>query len=140
VRPPNVGKKEWFGPVMIRSMDQPAMSRPIVQKLRGLCLRFPETRETASWGHPNFRAGKRIFSAFEIVKGRPSIAFRLEAAEVDRLLRKKNFFATPYGGGRWVSVWVDGAIDWRLVARLLDRSYQVVANKRMIAALAATRG
>jgi predicted DNA-binding protein (MmcQ/YjbR family) len=81
-------------------MDKAKLSRPIVGKLRALCLAFPETSETWSWGHPNFRAGKRIFSAFEIVKGRPSIAFRLEAAAINRLLRNKIYFATPYGQGR----------------------------------------
>ena len=111
------------------------MSRPIVQKLRALCLAFPETSEAASWGHPNFRAGKRTFAAFEIWKGRPSIAFRVDAAEAAVLLRKKNFFATPYGQARWVSVWVDRRVDWTLVGRLLDRSYRTVAIKRMIAAL-----
>jgi predicted DNA-binding protein (MmcQ/YjbR family) len=120
-------------------MDQAKLSRPVVQKLRALCLAFPETSETRSWGHPNFRAGKRIFSAFEIVKGRPSIAFRLEPIDINLLLRKKNFFATPYGQGRWASVWVDGSVDWRLVARLLDCSYRTVANKRMITALAGAR-
>jgi predicted DNA-binding protein (MmcQ/YjbR family) len=120
-------------------MDQAKFSRPVVQKLRSLCLAFPETCETASWGHPNFRAGKRIFSAFEIIKGRPSIAFRLEPDEINLLLRRKNFFTTAYGQARWVSLWVDGVVDWRLVERLLDRSYRVVANNRMIAALAATR-
>jgi predicted DNA-binding protein (MmcQ/YjbR family) len=116
-------------------MDKARLSRPVVGKLRDLCLAFPETSETSSWGHPNFRAGKRTFSAFEIVKGRPSIAFRLEATDISRLLRNKNFFATPYGQGRWASMWVDGPVDWRLVARLLDRSYRIVAIKRMIAAL-----
>jgi len=116
-------------------MDEAEWSRPIVGRLRALCLAFPETSETSSWGHPYFRAGKRMFSAFEIVKGRPSIAVRFEATDIDRLLRDKNFFATPYGQGRWASMWVDGPVDWRLVARLLDRSYRIVANKRMIAAL-----
>ena len=116
-------------------MDKGRLSRPTVGKLRTLCLAFPETSETASWGHPNFRAGKRIFSAFEIVKGRPSIAFRFKATDVNRLLRTNNFFSTPYGQGRWASMWVDGPVDWRLVARLLERSYRVVANKRMITAL-----
>jgi predicted DNA-binding protein (MmcQ/YjbR family) len=116
------------------------LSRPIVGKFRALCLAFPEATETASWGHPNFRAGKRIFSAFEIIEGRPSIAFRLEAGDVNRLLRNKNFFATPYGQNRWASMWVDGPVDWRLVARLLERSFRVVANKRMIAALDDRRG
>jgi len=116
-------------------MDEAEWSRPIVGRLRALCLAFPETSETSSWGHPNFRAGKRMFSAFEIVKGRPSIAVRFEATDIDRLLRDKNFFATPYGQGRWASMWVDGPVDWRLVARLLDRSDRLLARKAVIAAL-----
>jgi predicted DNA-binding protein (MmcQ/YjbR family) len=111
------------------------MSRPVVQRLRALCLAFPETSEAASWGHPNFRAGRRTFSTFEIVKGRPSIAFRLDAVAAGLLLRRKNFFATPYGRGCWVSVWVDGRVDWRFVERLLDRSYRTVATRRMIRTL-----
>jgi len=119
-------------------MDQ-RLSRPIVQKLRVLCLAFPESSETASWGHPNFRAGKRTFAAFEVIKGRPSIAFRVDPVDVDLLVRKKGFFSTPYGQGRWVSVWVDGRVDWRLVGRLLDRSYRTVAIKRMINVLDRSR-
>ena len=116
-------------------MDRPETSRPVVMKLRALCLALPETSEVSSWGHPNFRAARRTFSAFEIVKGRPSIAFRLDAVDADLLLRKKHFFATPYGRGRWVSVWVDGRVDWRVVARLLDRSYRTVASTRMVSVL-----
>jgi len=100
-----------------------------------MCLAFPETTERSSWGHPNFRAGKRTFATFERVKGRPSIAFRLDAEDVERLLRRKQFFSTPYGRGQWVSVWADTALDWRLVSSLLERSYRVVALQRMIKAL-----
>lgn len=106
-----------------------------LQKLRALCLSLPETSQTSSWGHPNFRAGKKTFAAFERVKGRPSIAFRLDHADVERLLYRKQFFATPYGRGQWVSIWADATLDWHLVADLLRRSYRVVALKRMIAAL-----
>ena len=104
-------------------------------RLRSLCLSLPETIETASWGHPNFKAGKKTFVAFERVKGRASIAFRLEPDEVERLLRGKQFFATPYGRGLWASVWVDGRVDWRAVEDLVKRSYRVVALKRMLTAL-----
>lgn len=104
-------------------------------KVRGLCLALPETTETASWGHPNFKAGKKTFVAFERVKGRASIAFRLEPDEVERLLQRKSFFATPYGRGLWVSVWADGPVDWRAVQDLVERSYRVVALKRMLTAL-----
>jgi predicted DNA-binding protein (MmcQ/YjbR family) len=106
-----------------------------LQKLRKLCLAFPETSETSSWGHPNFRAGKRTFATFERVKDRPSIAFRLDRPDVARLLGRKQFFTTPYGRGQWVSMWADTALDWRLIADLLERSYRLLANKRMIRAL-----
>jgi len=47
----------------------------------------------------------------------------------------KGFFTTPYGRDQWVSLWVDGAIEWKAVAELVERSYRVVALKRMIKAL-----
>ena len=114
---------------------EPQLERPTVTRLRSLCLGFPETTETNSWGHPNFRAGKRTFAAFERVKDRPSIAFRLDEPDVARLLKRKWFFITPYGRGQWVSVWADTPVDWRRVADLLERSYRLLANKRMIGAL-----
>jgi predicted DNA-binding protein (MmcQ/YjbR family) len=107
----------------------------VLERLRGLCLALPETSEKSSWGHPNFRAGKRTFAAFEHVGGRPSIAFRLDRAEVSRLVRRRQFFATPYGRGLWVSVWADQAVDWILVEDLVRRSYRTVAGKRRNAAL-----
>lgn len=110
-------------------------SRPVVGKLRALCLALPETTERESWGHPNFRAGSRTFTAFEIIKGRPSIAFRLPPADVTRLLQRKGFFDTPYGRGQWISVWVDGRVDWKMVNDLVRRSYRTVALKRMLNAL-----
>lgn len=114
-----------------------AVTGGVLQRLRALSLSFPEASERSSWGHPNFRAGRKVFAAFERVKGRPSIAFRLDRAEVARLLRRQQFFATPYGRGLWVSIWADTRLDWRLISKLLDRSYRVVALKRMISALEA---
>ena len=106
-----------------------------LQQVRKRCLMLPESSEVASWGHPNFRAGKRTFMTFEWIKGRPSIAFRLNPTSVDFLLRRKDFFVTPYGQGRWVSVWADDSLNRALVVRLLEQSYRMVALKRMIAAL-----
>lgn len=120
---------------MLETQNETTLAR-----LRSLCLSLPETSETASWGHPNFKAGKKTFVAFERVKGRASIAFRLEPNEVERLLQRKQFFATPYGRGLWASVWADGPIDWRAVQELVDRSYRVVALKRMLTALEAQSG
>lgn len=106
-----------------------------LDRLRTLCLRYPEASEANSWGHPNFKAGKKVFVAYEPIKGRPSIAFRLEPKDVERLLVRKQFFETPYGRRQWVSLWADDALDWKAVTDLVDRSYRVVALKRMVSAL-----
>jgi predicted DNA-binding protein (MmcQ/YjbR family) len=38
----------------------------------------------------------------------------------------------------WVSVWVDGGINWKLIRLLVERSYRLVAGKRLLSALDAT--
>jgi predicted DNA-binding protein (MmcQ/YjbR family) len=114
--------------------------RTPLDRLRAICLSYPETSETASWGHPNFKAGRKVFVAFEQVKSRPSIAFRLAASDVARLLTRRQFFVTPYGRGQWVSLWADGPIDWKAVTDLVDRSYRLVAQKRMLARLDTANG
>jgi predicted DNA-binding protein (MmcQ/YjbR family) len=107
-----------------------------VDRVRRLCLSLPEARETVAWGHPVFKAGSKTFAAIEPVKGRPSMAFRLNPVDVDLLLKRQPFFVTPYGRGLWVSAWADAALDWRLIENLVERSYRVVALKRMLHALA----
>ena len=68
-----------------------------LERVRRLCLALPEAREALAWGHPVFKAGAKTFAAIEVVSGRPSVAFRLEPVDVDLLLKRKSFFATPYG-------------------------------------------
>jgi predicted DNA-binding protein (MmcQ/YjbR family) len=106
--------------------------RAVFRRLRRLCLALPETTETSAWGHPNFRAGKRTFCAFELFGGRPSVAFRVTAAEAERLARTRHFFLTPYGRGVWVSRWLDVRVDAESMATLIDRSYRQVAPKKLV--------
>jgi predicted DNA-binding protein (MmcQ/YjbR family) len=113
--------------------------RPVFARARRLCLALPETNETLSWDHPNFRVGRKTFCSFEMVKGRPSIAFRLAPADAEAALQRKHFFATPYGRGLWVSAWVDGVIDWKSIGLLVERSYRSVANKRLLKTLSMRR-
>jgi predicted DNA-binding protein (MmcQ/YjbR family) len=110
-----------------------------LERVRRLCLALPEAHETLAWGHPVFKAGSKTFAAIEPGKGRPSVAFRLDPTDVDLLLKRKPFFATPYGRGLWVSAWADAALDWPLIGRLVERSYRIVALKRMVKALDLSR-
>ncbi|HIA00884.1 MAG TPA: hypothetical protein EYN66_03090 [Myxococcales bacterium] len=81
-------------------------------------------------------SGTLFRSCFRLVIHIASVAFRLGAGDVELLLlRHKQFFVTPYGKGQWISVWADGPMKWQLVEELVERSYRLVALKRMIATL-----
>ena len=124
---------------MTRMTDMRVFERPVYARARRLCLALPETSEKLSWGHPNFQAGQKTFCTFEMIKGRPSIAFRLQPADLARWDGKKGFFAPPYGRGLWVSAWVDGPVNWKAVERLVEEGYRCVALKRMLHARDAHR-
>jgi predicted DNA-binding protein (MmcQ/YjbR family) len=110
-------------------------NRPVFARTRKLCLALPGTTEIAAWGHPTFRAGRKTFCAFEIIRGRPSIAFRLTPPHVDRVLTRRDAFATPYGRRQWASLWVDGDVDGKAIQSLVEAGYRCVATTRMLAAL-----
>jgi predicted DNA-binding protein (MmcQ/YjbR family) len=113
----------------------------LLEKLRAFCLALPETSETDSFGHPNFRAGKRTFAVYEHYKGRASLAVKLPRADGQALLSDPRFYVTPYSGKHgWVSLWVDEPVSWKLVEDLVLESYREVALKRMLAALDRARG
>lgn len=107
-----------------------------VERFRKLCLSLPEAVEVEAWGHPNFRAGKKTFSVFEFYKERPCIAVKMGTAQQAVFLDDERFFETPYIGKHgWVSLWVDGRVDWTLIEDLVLTSYRLVAPKRMITKL-----
>jgi phosphoribosylglycinamide formyltransferase-1 len=107
----------------------------VLAAVRAFALSLPEACETDSFGHPNFRAGK-IFATFEIVKGRPSVAVKLDRTDGQALLGDPRFFPTPYGARNgWVSLWVDEPVAPGFLRDLVLRAYRGVANRRMLAAL-----
>jgi len=119
---------------MLPGAIMPSPTR-VFGRVREMCLSFPEASEISAWGHPVFRVRRKGFVAFEQLRERPSIAFRLEPIEVERLLERKTFFATPYGRGLWVSVWVDRPVNERLLDKLTRQAYRLMAGKRLSALL-----
>ena len=92
--------------------------------LRKICLALPGTSEKISWGHPNFRVANRTFAAFEIYKGRPSIAIEAEIDEQAFLVERFGFYVTPYVGKRgWVSAWVDVPAPYKLMEDLVREAH-----------------
>jgi predicted DNA-binding protein (MmcQ/YjbR family) len=104
--------------------------------VRALCLALPEAREVEAWGHPTFRAGKKLFAAFGAEGGALSLGLKVGFDRQEELLEEERFFPTPYAARQgWVSLRVDGQTDWDEVRGLVREAYRQVALKRMLKAL-----
>ena len=104
------------------------------ERLRQICLALPDATEKEAWGDPTFRIRDRIFAMEKRGDGRVSVWVKapegsqtiLVGADPDR------FFAPPYLGPKgWVAMRLDLDPDWDEVARLVRRSYRLIAPKRL---------
>jgi predicted DNA-binding protein (MmcQ/YjbR family) len=107
-----------------------------LKQVRTICLALPETREVEAWGHPTFRAGKKMFAAFGEGDGVLSLGLKVGFDRQEELLQDERFFPTPYAARQgWVSLRIDGTTDWGEVSGLAREAYRQVALKRMLKAL-----
>ena len=108
----------------------------ILKQVRSLCLALPEAAEVEAWGHPTFRAGKKLFAAFGADEGSLTIGMKMSFERQDELLKDDRFYPTPYAARQgWVSLRLDGKTDWKELAGLIREAYRQVALKRMVKAL-----
>jgi predicted DNA-binding protein (MmcQ/YjbR family) len=108
----------------------------VLNQVRSLCLALPETAEVEAWGHPTFRAGKKMFAAFGQEAGDLTIGLKVGHDRQEELLRDARFYPTPYAAHQgWVSLRLDGKTDWNEVKGLIREAYRQVALKRMLKAL-----
>lgn len=99
----------------------------ILKRLRELCLKLPGVVETASWGHANWRVGKKIFAAFEETPTARIVSFFVGVEEVDVFLEDARFFLPRYTDHHgWVCLKLDRATDWAELRGLLARSHALV--------------
>ena len=122
---------------IVMSARDPAriFTRPVFARVRRICLALPDAVEAFAWNHPVFKVGKKTFCAFEMLKGRPSIAFRVPPGGAQRFERRRHFFATPFGRNTWISRWVDVTVDPDSLAPYITASYRLVAPKRLTSRL-----
>ncbi len=109
---------------------------PLVERVRTLCMRYPEAVEAISHGRATFRAGKRQF-AIVGVRDRGAVLFIPDPVEREALLPRDDVFVPPYEGAYgWLAIGVEAdAGDWALLEELLDSSYRSVALVRQLRAL-----
>ncbi len=104
--------------------------------LRRICLALPEARETTTFGHPTFQAGKRTFAVLDRYGGEECLVVKLELPHQQARLKSPRFFPSPYGAKHgWVCMHTSGRLDWAEIGALCIESYRAVALKRMLTVL-----
>ena len=107
-----------------------------LKQVRTICLALPEAGEVEAWGHPTFRAGKKMFAGFGEEDGVVSLGLKVGHERQEELLKDGRFFPTPYAAHQgWVSLRIEGTTDWDEARGLVQEAYRQVALKRMLKAL-----
>ena len=122
-------------------MNRLSISPSRLERLRRICLAFPEATEKEAWGDPTWRVRDRIFAMqkgnFE--GGRPSVWLKAPDGVQAALVGSgpERLFVPPYVGHKgWVGVYLDGRrVDWEELEDLIDDSYRLIAPKQLVAKL-----
>jgi hypothetical protein len=106
-----------------------------LDRLRELCLAFPEAVEAGGVGNPSFKVRAKIFAMQHGHEGRPSAWFKAPEGVQELLVGSDpgRFFRPPYVGHHgWVGTWLDVEQDWEELADLVEESYRMTAPKRLV--------
>lgn len=99
-------------------------------------LALPEAKEVEAWGHPTFRAGKKMFAACGGEGGSWHLGMKMSFERQSQLVEDDRFFPTPYSAHPgWVSLHLDARTDWVEVEALIEEAYRQVAIRRMLKVL-----
>jgi predicted DNA-binding protein (MmcQ/YjbR family) len=108
----------------------------VLKRLRTIVLALPETCEVEAWGHPTFRAGKKMFAALGRDEGGPTLGVKVGFERQAELLKDTRFYPTPYAARQgWVSLHIGSGADWDEIGGLVREAYRQVALKRMLKVL-----
>jgi predicted DNA-binding protein (MmcQ/YjbR family) len=114
----------------------------VLDRLRAICLAYPEASEQGGVGDPTFKVRDKIFAMRHGVGEHKSHGTRMSLwckappGAQDVLVRSDpaRYFVPPYVGHHgWVGVYLDGELDWALIADMIDDSYRMTAPKRLVA-------
>jgi predicted DNA-binding protein (MmcQ/YjbR family) len=127
-------------------MGSRSLEDPRLTKLTNICLVMPEAERTVHGDHADFRVRKKVFAYFlndHHGDGIVSVCCKSELGEnIDRAGREpKRFYLPAYIGKRgWFGLRLDcRRINWGEVENILERSYCLVAPKKLAAILDARK-
>ena len=111
-----------------------------IERLRKLCLSFPEATERLSHGEPTWFCKKVFCSLSNDHHGDGIVAFTCPAPPgVQEAMIEDDparFYRPKYvGPAGWIGVRLDVDPDWDEIAAIVTEAYRLVAPKRLVAQL-----
>ena len=121
------------------ALNTPSGEDPRLQRLSALCAALPESERALRGGHADFRVRQKVFAYFldsHHGDGIVSVCCKAELAQnLERVHSDpQRYYLPAYIGARgWFALRLDrGPIDWDEVQNLLERSYCLVAPRRLV--------
>jgi predicted DNA-binding protein (MmcQ/YjbR family) len=109
-----------------------------LERIRAICAAFPDAEEDVLQDRPLFHVRRRRFAIFNGDDSPPrprwngcgrSLHLLTDRKERDALGQDERFSPSPHHGDRgWFMLRLEGEIDWREVAELLESAYREAAR------------
>ena len=119
--------------------DEPRLDpggEDLLERVRRICLAFPEATEGGGVGNPSWRVRGKIFAMrHDAHEGRWGIWCKAPSGAQQALVEGDpgRFFRPPYVGVHgWIGISLDVDQDWDFVANLLEDAYRMTAPKRLL--------
>jgi predicted DNA-binding protein (MmcQ/YjbR family) len=110
------------------------MAKNPADRLRAICLALPHAVEKPMRRGPTYRVGDKIFAMDRQGDGRCSVWCKAPKGSQAVLIGAdpERFFVPPYVGSKgWVGMRLDRGADWEEVTAFVQRSYRLIAPKRL---------
>jgi predicted DNA-binding protein (MmcQ/YjbR family) len=118
--------------------EMTAEEEAFVERLRSLCMSYPEANEKRSHGEPTWFAGKgKVFAMLDNHHhGAERLAVWLPqpfgVQEALTQAEPERYFTPPYVGVKgWLGVVLDADSDWDEIKRLLREAYLLIATAKL---------
>ena len=108
-----------------------------LDRLREICLGYPEAEEAGGVGNPSFKVRGKVFamrhSLHEVDRWSMWCKAPPGAQPVVVASDPLRFFVPPYVGGKgWIGAYLDVDQDWEELADLIDESYRMTAPVKLV--------
>jgi hypothetical protein len=108
----------------------------VLAAMRWVCLVLPGTSETAQFGQPVWKVGKKVFAQAYCYESRWRVAFWVGVAAQSLMTADPRFEIPPYmGHNGWIALDVTKRLSEKELRALALGSYRHFALKRMLAQL-----